>query len=85
MNGDQLLVHGYGDCVPTFCDWGEAATGTADASDGSITVTWVFSFKSTQIVLTRVDENHVHASVFDDYTVADGRTDRISQADFHRQ
>jgi hypothetical protein len=84
-DGGQLFVHGYGDCTPTFCDWGEVSTSIDDAAAGSITVIWDFSFKTTQIVLTRVDANHVHASVFHDYTVADGRTDRTDQGDFHRQ
>ena len=82
-SGDQIFVHGYGVCHPDFCDWGEAATSLSEAQDGDFTVRWTFSFKTTTMTLSRTDAHHLTATIVDDYSAADGRTDRVSSAVFH--
>jgi hypothetical protein len=42
IDGDTIYVHGYGACVPTFCDWGEASVPSSAISAGTFTVNWTF-------------------------------------------
>jgi len=64
--------HGFGKCHPRDCDWGEtAASLTGEVLRG----VYRFSFKNTHIDVRRSGED-LQATVLDDYTERDGRTDR---------
>jgi len=66
--------HGYGRCHPTDCDWGLARAGLAGEA---LIGTYDFNWKQTRILVRRQGEQLL-ADVVDDYTAADGRTDRTS-------
>lgn len=89
VDGANLMVHGYGACVPTDCDWAAAAGGPrttpqSDASDGQLSILWTFSFKTTAQTLTLLPDGRLHITSFDHYTDGSGRHDRTTNEDFHR-
>lgn len=73
--------HGYGACSPQDCDWGVINAGfTPPVLQG----VYDFGFKTTRITVQRVGDQ-LQATVFDDYTEADGRTDRTSTYTMNRK
>jgi hypothetical protein len=47
INADRktLVVHMWGSCTPSDCDWGEQTASVADASDGMFELTWAPGYK----------------------------------------
>lgn len=76
LPGDSASVvfHGFGKCQPQDCDW---KLTPATPQGQTLIGTYDFGFKSTRITVQRSGAN-LTAVVVDDYTVADGRTDRTS-------
>ncbi|MDQ7746299.1 hypothetical protein [Hydrogenophaga pseudoflava] len=68
-------MHGFGKCHPSDCDWGET---TAMLSGDALIGVYAFGFKVTTLTARRSGQTLV-VDVLDDYTDADGRTDRLSQ------
>jgi hypothetical protein len=66
--------HGYGRCHPTDCDWGLARAGLAGEA---LIGTYDHGWKQTRIIARRQGDQ-LAADVVDDYTQADGRTDRTT-------
>ncbi len=67
--------HGFGKCHPTDCDWGIIA---AHDNAGTLQGTYDFGWKRTSVTAT-LSNNQLKVTTFDDYTDADGRTDRTDQ------
>lgn len=75
VNQTTYSYHGYGDCSPTDCDWGVIEF---PFSSPELVGTYHFGYKSTRITAECIPNNRLAVEVFDDYTVADGRTDRTA-------
>lgn len=88
VSGADLVIRGYGACVPTDCDWSEGGgprtTPQADADDGRLTVTWSFGFKTQRDDLTLTSDGRLRADQFHDYAEGDPRPDRASTEYFVR-
>jgi len=74
VNDTTVSFHGFGQCSPTDCDWGVI---NVPFTPPVVTGTYDFGFKTTRIAVQLSGEKLL-AEVFDDYTDADGRTDRTS-------
>ena len=72
LQGGQLAVHDYGNCVPTYCDWGQV-TGSPSAS-GMLSLTWQFSFEIDTQSLT-VSNGQLRASLHTHFIDGSGRPD----------
>jgi len=70
----SVVFHGFGKCQPQDCDW---KLTPATPQGQTLIGTYDFGFKSTRITVQRSGAN-LTAVVVDDYTVADGRTDRTT-------
>ncbi len=70
-----VSFHGFGRCHPTDCDWGVI---TVPFQPPRLVGTYDFGFKTTRITVERSGQ-YLLTEVFDDYTEADGRTDRTSR------
>ena len=75
VNLSTFSYHGFGQCGGGECDWGEIQFPFASPK---LVGTFQFGFKSTRITVECIANNQLSAEVFDDYTPADGRTDRTS-------
>jgi serine/threonine protein kinase len=82
VDDNTVSFHGYGACTPTDCDWGEIEVPFA--LGGTLVGTYHFGYKSTRITVER-SGSQLTAEVFDDYTPADGRTDRTTYYTMEKQ
>jgi hypothetical protein len=72
---DTMIVHGYGKCHPTDCDWG---TVSAPYTGNPFTAVYEFGFKTDTLTIELVSENalHVHSvNIFHDGTNRDYEAD----------
>ena len=82
---DRIYVHGFGACVPTNCDWGEASAPRTDASSGTFTVNWDFGFETTRLTLTLASPaGRLLTTAFEHYTDNSGRVDKNYIESFNR-
>ena len=79
--GNSLLIHSYGECSPTDCDWG---TVNVPYQGSPISVSYRFSFKTTTLSLS-LQGNRLYAKGLDQYTDSSGRTDRVFNYEFTAQ
>lgn len=75
VSQNTYSYHGYGECTPQNCDWGVIQF---PFSSPRLVGTFQFSFKSTRVTVECLPNGRLSAELFDDYTAADGRTDRTS-------
>ena len=79
--GNTIYVHGYGACVPTLCDWGEASAPAPTAATAGVQVNWVFFFETIQLTLTLSSDGVLHAVAVNHFTDNSGRADyQVSDA-----
>ena len=72
------VIRMFGKCHPSDCDWG---TKYLTSSSGWQRATYDFGFKKAYVRIKTVQisgHTYLRAIVFNDYTAADGRTDRTS-------
>ena len=74
VDDNTVSFHGYGKCTRTDCNWG---TINVPFTLPKLVGTYELSYKTRRITVER-SGNQLLAEVFDDYTEADGRTDRTS-------
>jgi len=77
-NEGKLIVHGFGKCHPTDCDWGTTGLHICQVqpNDGPVGfASWDAKFKDHHIVLRLTDEKLVVES-FDIYKDQSGRRNR---------
>lgn len=74
IDDNTVSFHGYGKCTPSDCDWG---TISVPFTPPTLEGTYNFGFKQTTLTVEREDSQLLVES-FDDYTEADGRTDRTT-------
>ncbi len=73
-NSGEMIVHAYGACYPTDCDWGPVTAAAGDP----FTAVYLHGFKTSVLTLELIgaDTLHVHDSaVFHDGTGRDYETD----------
>ncbi len=71
-SGGNILVHGYGQCHPTDCDWGEISV---PFTGNPFTAVYEFSFKTATLTIELLDYNTLHVSIANDYFEDDPRDD----------
>jgi phosphotransferase system IIB component len=81
VDDNTVTFHGFGACTPNDCDWDQI---TVPFTPPLLEGTYDFGYKTTRIRVTVVDEDTIEAEVFDDYTDADGRTDRTTTYQLER-
>ena len=72
VEGTSVSIHGWGNCVPTGCDWGTAQTVNTSgwATGQTIIATWT-ELASATITITRLSATRLH-TIWD---FGDGLTD----------
>ena len=73
--GDIILVHIWGKCHPTDCDWGIETTDISDASDGTLNLVWDqgFAIKTQELIL--LSDGRLKVKTFCHFTDNSGRLD----------
>ena len=79
QNGSALVVHAYGKCTPTDCDWGSVQAPYS--GKGPFSVPYKFSFKTTTLSL-EPHAGQLTVNEVDHYTDASGRPDRTATYEF---
>jgi hypothetical protein len=77
--GGAVVVHAFGKCHPTDCDWG-LEVGEVDGSRA--TLTWDQGFVEREMVMELLDDGRLLVTTEHHY--ADGRPDRSDEATFVR-
>jgi hypothetical protein len=78
-DADKLVVHAWGKCQPTDCDWREVG---ANVTDGGMSVVWDFETITKIWKLSQESDGRLKLSEHSHYT--DGRTDRDETSLFIR-
>lgn len=86
--GDALMVHAYGACSPTPCDWGQVRGHTygpnvSTARSVAFTANYSFGFKST-LLAGHLQDGMLVVESFDAFAAGDTRSDYYSVGQFHR-
>lgn len=80
--GNEVMIHGFGACSPTPCDWGAVngliyADNVAAVPAVAFTAVYNFTFKQTTIV-GRLLQGALLVETFDHFTDKSGRADYYS-------
>ena len=83
--GDIILVHMWGKCEPTDCDWGIETTDISDAADGILNLTWDHSFAIRTQDLILLSDGRLKVITFTHFTDNSGRLDYESTEYFIKE
>lgn len=72
---DKALVHAWGRCCPTDCDWGIARTQSSEAYYGSLEVEWPSKFSVRSATLTVEGRGRLQVKTKVHFTDDSGRSD----------
>jgi hypothetical protein len=72
---DKAVVHIWGKCLPTDCDWGTAQTPASDAKQGSLKLQWNPGFEVTRTVFTIREDKLLQVDSNTHFTDTSGRPD----------
>lgn len=77
VRGDSKgpIIHLFGSCQPTYCDWGEINT---NYSTGEIHGRYIFGFATNDVVLSLTPDNRLKIVDFTHFTDESGRKDYTS-------
>jgi hypothetical protein len=75
VDQDRVVVHAWGSCLPTDCDWGEISTPVSDAADGVLSLTWNTGFSVMSQQFRVLVDGRLESSVHDHFTDSSGRAD----------
>jgi hypothetical protein len=81
---DEAIVHAWGACHPTDCDWGTAETAASAANSGRLQVEWKKGFEITTAILTIGEGNRLEVRTTTHFTDTSGRPDFESADYFER-
>jgi hypothetical protein len=86
--GQGLVVHAYGACTPTPCDWGDASGVAYDASVSggpavAFTANYNFGFKTT-ILTGHLEDNRLIVEDFNVFHDGSGRSSYFDQGTFRK-
>ena len=70
---DKLVVHMWGKCHPTDCDWGMEETAASSANDGSIQLVWNPGFSIRRQELRILDDGRLGVFSKTEFTDNSGR------------
>lgn len=84
VEGELLVVHMWGKCHPTDCDWGEQRIPLSDAADGLLSIAWNPGFKIETQELSVLADGRLKVAGWVHYTDGSGRSDR-SYTDYFRR
>jgi hypothetical protein len=73
--GDTIIIHMWGKCYPTDCDWGYETTDISDAADGILNITWDFDFATETQELIVLSDGRLNVAGFVDFPPDDIRHD----------
>jgi hypothetical protein len=72
---DQLVVHPWGKCQPSDCDWGPAPGISLPPADGSFVVVWDQKFAFHTLLLSLEEDGRLKVSLKTHFTDNSGRRD----------
>jgi hypothetical protein len=75
LDQGRIVVHGWGSCLPTDCDWGEVSTPLSDAGDGVLSVTWSAGFSIMTQEFRLLQDGRLESSLHTHYLDGSGRVD----------
>ena len=81
-DGGRILVHAWGRCTPTDCDWGEAA---ADTYNGYLIANWDHGFSMVRMQLIPLPDGRMLMASKSEYRDDSGRTDKGTAEFFSRE
>jgi peroxiredoxin/outer membrane lipoprotein-sorting protein len=81
-DGARTIVHAWGSCHPTDCDWGET---DADLWNGIPVATWKFGFATTRMQLVLLPDGRMVVASESEYSDGSGRKDPGDAEFFRRQ
>jgi peroxiredoxin/outer membrane lipoprotein-sorting protein len=82
MDGTQTIVHAWGACHPTDCDWGET---DAHLWNGIPVAIWKFGFATTRMQLILLPDGRMVVVSETEFSDGSGRKDFREAAFFRRQ
>ena len=72
VQGNQVIVHTWGACFPTYCDFGQ--TTAQSSSSGTLSVTWQLGFEIDTQSLT-ISGGQLHSALHTHFVDGSGRSD----------
>ena len=84
-SGSRLVVHMWGACSPTDCDWGTVSTSVSDADDKVLKIRWDQGFAVRTQTLTLLSNGHLRVNSFTRYTDNSGRADQRHVYEFRKR
>jgi uncharacterized repeat protein (TIGR02543 family) len=82
---NKIIVHMWGKCYPTDCDWGEEMTDISDATDGVLSISWTTSFCIRTQKITMLSDGRLKVDTHTHFTDNSGRPDYDSTNFFLRE